>query len=542
MNLAQAMARALADVGITDVFALMGNGNLRMIHHLVTDHGIVVHHARHESAAVGAADGYARVSGDVAVATITHGPGFTNGITALITAQRARTPLVLLTTDSSHIPAASSPFAAIQALDPDPLLGTLGIHVIRSGCESGYTDVGAALAQARATRSPVVVVIPAGDDGRPFTGELVPHTPEAVQPGTVLSDSRVFDEAVRRGAATLMQAQRPVVVAGRGAATAEAEAVIIRLATRIGAVLTTSLGGLGMFTDHPAHAGIAGGFSSEDTARLLRETDCVLVLGASLNPFTTRRNELFSAASIIQCDTDPAAFGRHRPADIAICGDAATVAAELLAVMSSDGRPPRQTPVISAETGQDVSTPGHLDPRAICRVVDRSLPRERTVVVDTGHFTAFPILHTRVGRPGGLVWPIDFGAVGSSIGAAVGAAAARPGAVTVHFVGDGGFFMSLGDFAVAVTERLPLVVICLNDEAYGSELVHLEAADLPGDQAVFQTPDLAAVAGSLGFTATRAEMLEDVAAAIAAWDPSSGPLFVDCPITRDVRSPVYAHT
>ena len=539
MNLAQAMARALSDAGVSDVFVLMGNGNLRMVHHLVTDHGVAVHHARHEAAAIGAADGYARVSGEVGVATVTQGPGLTNAITSIVTAHRAGTPLVLLTSDSSHVPAAVKPFAAVQALDPDLLLGPLGVPTIRATCESGYSDVRAALDQARADQSLVVLVVPAGDDGKPFTGELTARPAQRVPADAVsATEGPAPAEAVERAVSALQRAERPVILAGAGALAAGES--IDALAGSLGAVLTTSIGGLGLFSAHPANVGIAGGFSTSEAAAVFAETDCLLVFGASLNPFTTRKQELFPSATVIQCDTDPEAFGRFCAADIEIRADAAVAAEAILGGLGGVERSGWHATDVAVDE-EDLSTHGALDPRAVCRVLDRLLPEDRTVVVDAGHFTAFPVLHMRVTRPNGLVWPIDFGAVGSSIGAAVGAAAGRAGTLTVLFVGDGGFFMSMGDFAVPVVERLPLLVVCMNDEAYGSELVHMEEAGIPGDEAIFDTPDLAAVARALGSTAARITDIDQLQPAVDGWDPAAGPLFLDCLIRRDVRSPLYAH-
>jgi thiamine pyrophosphate-dependent acetolactate synthase large subunit-like protein len=539
VNLAQAMARALSDAGVRDVFALMGNGNLRMVHHLVTDHGIAVHHARHEAAAIGGADGYARVSGGVGVATVTQGPGFTNAITSIVTAHRAGTPLVLLTSDSSHVPATVKPFAAVQALDPDLLLGPLRVPTVRATCQSGYSDILAALEQARSGQCLVVLVVPAGDDGKPFTGELTgaPARP-ARTGGPSATQSRDVAEAIERAVSTIQRSERPVILAGRGAL--EAGEPIEALAGRLGAVLTTSIGGLGLFAAHPANIGIAGGFSAPEAAAVFAEADCLLVFGAGLNPFTTRKQQLFPSATVIHCDTDPDAFGRFCKADIEIQADAVVAAQAILEGIGDLQRPVWAARDVAVDE-EDLSAHGALDPRTVCRVLDRLLPEDRTVVVDAGHFTAFPVLHTRVTRPNGLVWPIDFGAVGSSVGAAVGAAAGRPGTLTVLFVGDGGFFMSMGDFAVPVVERLPLLVVCMNDEAYGSELVHMEEAGIPGDEAVFETPDLAAVARALGFTAARIADLDELEPAVVGWDPAAGPLFLDCLIRRDVRSPLYAH-
>lgn len=542
MNLAAALAKALSDARVTDVFALMGNGNLRMTHHLVVDYKIRAHHARHEAAAVGGADGYARATGKVGVATVTQGPGFTNAITALITAHRARTPLVLLTSDSSKAAASLHPFAATQALDPELLLGPIGIVTMRATTDNGYSSVAEALDYAITHQAVVVVITAAGDDGKHFTGELSRRLPSPRAAENPASGATA-DEPVRKAAYALLHAERPVILAGRGAVRANAGAAIEALAEASGAALATSIKAAGMFDGNAANIGISGGFSGEAAADVLTTTDCVLVFGASLNYFTTLRNTFFGAATIIQCDNDPSAFGRFARSDIEIPLDAAQAAKEILAqvrqhgVVERPGAPARR----SAEAEADASSEDAIDPRALCRTLDRLLPADRTLVVDAGHFTAFPIMYTTINRSNGLVWPIDFGAVGSSIGVAIGAAIGRADRTTVLFIGDGGFFMTLGDFDLVVRERLPLIVVCMNDRAYGSELVHFEEAGLAGTEAIFETPDLSAIAGAVGFQARPISKTNELGPAIAAWRASEGPLFLDCSIRRDVRSPIYAH-
>lgn len=542
MNLAAALAKALSDAHVADVFALMGNGNLRMTHHLVTDYKVHVHHARHEAAAVGGADGYARATGRVGVATVTQGPGFTNAITALITAHRARTPLVLLTSDSSKAVASLHPFAATQAFDPELVLGPIGIVTMRATTGNGYSSVLEALDYASTHQAVVVLITAAGDDGKPFTGELSHHLPSTRADATPVSDAASADEAVRKAADALLHAQRPVILAGRGAVRANAGVAIEALAEASGAALATSIKAAGLFEGNAANIGVAGGFSGEAAADLLKTTDCLLVFGASLNYFTTLRNTFFGDATIIQCDNDPSAFGRFARSDIEIPLDAARAATDILAQVRQHGVVRRQTSVRAAGDAEpDASDENSIDPRVLCRALDRLLPADRTLVVDAGHFTAFPIMYTTIARTNGLVWPIDFGAVGSSIGVAIGAAIGRADRPTVLFVGDGGFFMTLGDFDLVVRERLPLVVVCMNDAAYGSELVHFEEAGLPGTEAIFETPDLSVVARALGFQASHISKASELDPVVKAWRASDGPLFLDCSISRNVRSPIYAH-
>jgi thiamine pyrophosphate-dependent acetolactate synthase large subunit-like protein len=267
------------------------------------------------------------------------------------------------------------------------------------------------------------------------------------------------------------------------------------------------------------------------------------VFGAGLNPFTTLRRTFFADACVIRCDVDPAAFDQQVEPQVRLLADARAAAVALGRAIGDrrrSGTEPGPAPVGPPAAWTKDASSG-LDPRQVCREVDRHVPADRTTVVDAGHFTAFPIMNTSLARGSGLVWPIDFGAVGNSVGAAIGAAVGRPERVTVLFIGDGGLFMTLGDFETVARERIPLVVVCLNDHAYGSECVHLDEVGLPDTEALFDAPRISDVAAALGFQSAHISALAQLESAWNGWDRSRGPLLLDCEISREVRSPIYAH-
>jgi thiamine pyrophosphate-dependent acetolactate synthase large subunit-like protein len=137
------------------------------------------------------------------------------------------------------------------------------------------------------------------------------------------------------------------------------------------------------------------------------------------------------------------------------------------------------------------------------------------------------------------MWACDFGAIGCALGPSIGAAVGRPDRLTVLYIGDCGLFITLGDLEVAVRERLPLLIVCFNDGAAGSELVLADIAGVPGDSAIFGVSDLARIATAIGTESAVISTVEDLEPALAGWQ-RQGPLFLDCRITREVRSPLYA--
>jgi acetolactate synthase-1/2/3 large subunit len=532
------LAGTMAELGMTDLFTLMGAGNLRLIHHLATEHGVAVHHLRHENGAIGAADGWTRVTGGVGWCTVTQGPGFTNTITALLTADRARSAIVLITSDSSTLSARQAPFAAgVQGLDPALLLDPLGIPVVRATAGTAAVDLVRAHDLAVAESRAVVFVVPVGID-------LLPAGEEPARPASAGVPRRATETApadLTAAAEALATARRPVLVAGRGAVESGAGPALRRLAEVTGAHLATTVRALGLFGGDPADLGIFGGFSTAEAAEVIDAADCIVAVGTSLNWFHTRKSTFLAGRSVVHVDRDPRALGAFDEPTVAVLGDARQVTEQLAEQLAARLEP---RPVVVAPAPRafdDVSTPGRMDPRAVSAELDRVLPRPRRVYIDNGHFGGFPIMHMTHDRPGSLVWLPDFGAVGSTLAASIAGAIAEPDVQAVLFIGDCGWYLTMGDFETAVRERLPLVVVCMDDGAAGSELAHMEDWSVPPAQAVFGYADIAAAARGMGAQAVLVEEVGQLADAVAGWDRSAGPLFLDCHISRDVRSPLYDH-
>jgi acetolactate synthase-1/2/3 large subunit len=277
----EAVAATAGALGARDAFGLVGSGNLLLANALVSA-GVSHHGACHESGAVAMADGYARVSGSVGVATVHQGPGFTNTLTALTEAVRSRTPLVVLAAETAY---------GNQTLDQVAIAESVGAVALRL---RGPADATTAFARARNERRTVVLNLPVDVQRRSAEAvpPLLPAPPVAPLPDPEDLDwlEHVFGEA-----------QRPVIVAGRGAL--DARAALVRLADACGALLGTTAAAHGLFAGNPRSLGIIGGFASPLAERLLAEADLGLVLGASLNRWTTHDGKLLGTTRIVMVNT-----------------------------------------------------------------------------------------------------------------------------------------------------------------------------------------------------------------------------------------------
>ena len=530
MTAAEVVGRTLAALGVRDAFGVLGSGNFVATQALHAA-GTAFHHARHEGGAICMADAYARVSGRVGVCSVHQGPGFTNAMTGLTEAAKSRTPLLLL--------AGEAPAAALRSnfrLDQAALATTVGAAAerVHSG-ESAAEDTVRALRRAQVERRPVLLSLPLDVQAQPAP------MPAPAPTAPALHAPAASPAAVAEVAALIAASRRPVIIAGRGAVLAGAGEALEALGDAIGAVLATSAMGHGLFAGSPWAVGISGGFASPVAARLIAASDLVLAFGASLTRWTTRDGALIDpAAKVVQVDLDPEALGAHRPVDAAVVADAAATARALLdaGVQGSGVRDEALAAEIAAgswrdEAYEDAGADGHMDPRTLSIALDRLLPPERTVAVDSGHFMGFPPMYLRVPDPAGFVFAQAFQSIGLGLAGGIGAAIARPDRLTVACLGDGGALMALPELETLARLRLPMLVVIYNDAAYGAEVHHFRPQGRPVELVQFPDTDFAAfaeAAGARGLTVRREEDL----AAIEPWlAERDGPLVVDAKITPD---------
>nr|WP_277351230.1 thiamine pyrophosphate-dependent enzyme [Micromonospora sp. HNM0581] len=339
----------------------------------------------------------------------------------------------------------------------------------------------------------------------------------------------------------LRSARRPVLLAGRGA---ESAATAIReLADRSGALLATTLMAAGLFTGHPYDLGVAGGLSRPLTRRTLAGADLVVTFGAGLNRWTTDHGALFPEAVVVSVDVDPAAIGARWPVAAGVRGDAGETARAVSAVLAPTRRPNWRSADLPAELAaadpfadlRIESPTDRIDPRAFIRICAERLPRERTTVVGVGHFGGWPnLLLDSVATDRSFVAPWEFGSIGVGLPFSVGAAVGRPDRPVVAFEGDGSLLTGLGELDTLARVGAPVLLVLLDDAAYGAEVRKLAPRGADPDLARFPGRDLAAVARALGLPAWT---VTDDAGAQAAFDevlPLSGPAVLHVRVRPDV--------
>ncbi|MFI6819824.1 thiamine pyrophosphate-binding protein [Micromonospora sp. NPDC050187] len=535
MRAYQALADAIVAHGVDTIFGLLGDANMFLVTDLIERHGVRFVAARNENAAVMMADGYARVTGRCAVATVTQGPGLAVAGAALTIARQARTPLVLVAGDT---PPADP--GHVQHFDQQPFaLATAGSFVPVATPATAVRDLARAFRQARELPGPVVLNVPMDLQDEPVPSGAPPCVPHV--PPRPAQPPAPHPEAVAALADRLRAARRPVLLAGRGAESAGP--AIRELADRSGALLATTLMAAGLFAGHPYHLGVAGGLARPLTRRMFAEADLVVTFGAGWNRWTADHGTLAGAATVVAVDTDPAAPGARWPVDDAVLGDAGTTARAVGALLAPQSRPDWRTAELAADLAAadpfadlDVcSTPDRIDPREFVRVCAGRLPAERTTVVGVGHFGGWPnLLLDSAATDRSLVAPWEFGSIGVGLPFAVGAAVGRPDRPVVAFEGDGSLLTGLGELDTLARTGAAVLLVVLDDSAYGAEVRKLRPRGVDPAPARFPDRDLAAVARALGLTAYTVTDTAGAEAALDAVLPLTGPVLLHVRVTPDV--------
>ena len=531
------LAKAFIQEGVNTCFTLMGDANMNWAARL-REQGCRMVFVRHEHCAVAAAMAYARKTSEVGVATVTCGPGVTQLITALPAAVRAHLPLVVF---GGEAPLRSSWYN--QGIDQAPIIKATGadyhpLH-LPERMPIGIRD---AFLQAKRERRPVVLGIPFDLQDRAWDGPEKLPTPS----GQLLprpSPIPPHPDDVASAAKLVAAAERVVVFAGLGAVAAKAGPACRALAAKTGGLLTTTLPARGLFHDDLYCVGITGSFSTEVGLEYLAEADLVIAVGHSLSYFAGGGGQLFRKAKMLHIDVDPRALRQgqevarhHLRADARLGVEALTAAlparstswrTEAMAARIHDSKP--DSMVFEIE-------PGLLDPRNAVEALEKALPGDWELVNSSGHCSWF--FAQMPSRPNERFLTIrEFGAIGNGISFAMGVAAARPDSRVVLFDGDGSLMMHVQELETIQRHGLNILVIVMNDGAYGSEVHKFRAEGMPEAGSVFGRCDFAAIARGFGLGGQTFTSLDDLPRRVDEFAKSGGAAVWDLHISDRVLSP-----
>lgn len=467
----QAVVAALKRHGVDAVFGIPGAHTLAIYDALRDEPGIRNVVARHEGGAGYMADGYARASGKPGVVCTVTGPGATNVLTAVGGAYNDSSPLLVISSQipREHLGAGRGFLHEMRDQRGAFAAVTDWTAQVRSVAEIGPA-IDAAMAHfAQGRPTPAYVEIPL--DVLDEEGEQPDEPPGRAE----WLEGTLDGEAIRRAAALLLAAKRPVIYAGWGVISANATEPLTQLAEVLGAPVATSIKGKGALPDrHPLCLGCA--WAAEVRASsALAEADVMLAIGTRFTLRTAGWGRVPIPPTLIQIDSDQAALGRTVPVDLGLVGDARAILEQLAALVTVGVNEHPRTQqnlagyreAIRAQIDQSVAERSPFVYETLA-VLSETLPDQSIVTGDNCLFCFWAGRYLPIQQPRGWQFPMQFCTLGYALPAAVGAAVACPGQPVVALCGDGGFMFTVQELVTAVSLGLNLPVVVFNDAAYGS--------------------------------------------------------------------------
>jgi acetolactate synthase-1/2/3 large subunit len=539
------LVRALVAAGVETLFGING-AHVDGIYQAALDHGLPIVDTRHEMNAGHAAEGYARVRNSLGVAVLTAGGGFTNGLTSMANAYLDRTPVLYL---AGSGPLRDDQTNTLQAGIDQVAMAT---PVTKWAHRVTRTDlIGRLLARAIRTalagpRGPVLLDVP----WDVLAGEAEVADSGKTPAGPGVRAAAADPEAVSAICGILLQARRPVILAGSEVVRAGASSALRRFAQEADIPLLADYEALGALTGSPLNFGLIQSLFGldEDAA-----PDAVLMLGLRFGLTTVHGSGKLIPrnARIIHADPAAAELGSLQEVEIPVVADPQPLLEQLSQILAARGGAGRQDRSLwkkqlrahierrAATVAAQVKQDARVHPYDAVRTIAECVP-EGAVVVADGALTYLWLSETIPNAPvSSYLCHGYLGSMGVGMGVAIGAQAAARGTSVILVTGDGAVGYSLGEFDTMVRAGLSVVVIVLNNRAWGATL-HAQELSLGRSRIVsnrLENGDYSAVAKGLGADGYSVAHIADLAPAIREALAGRRPACIDVQVSLDPIPP-----
>lgn len=464
---AQALIDSLAKAGTEVLFGYPG-GTVLDIFNCLTAAPFRFVLGRHEQGCVHMADGYARATGKPGVCLVTSGPGATNTVTGLATANMDGVPLICITGQVSLSMIGTDAF---QEADTTGITRAVSKHnfLVHSADEIPDVVAQAFYIATHGKPGPVVIDIPKNCQ-QALTEALYP---ERVCLRAYHPESSATTSQLTRFAKLVNEAKKPVIYAGGGVIAAGAAQDVAALAHKAGIPVATTLMGLGSFDEHdPLSLRMAGMHGTPAANWALNEADLIIALGVRFSDRVTGKlSEYAPCAKILHVDCDPSSIGKNVGVSLGIVADVkdllTTVGSRIRATQHPEWMKKIEGWKKSHPLGWKPMHPGVIMPQAVIEAIDKATKGEALMVTDVGQNQMWAAQYFRYSHPRRFLSSGGMGTMGFGIPGAIGAALARPDLKTVAVCGDGGAQMTFEEVVVAVEHKLPVTFVVINNGCLG---------------------------------------------------------------------------
>ncbi len=472
LNGSQIVLESLKEEGVKIAFGYPGGAIMNLYDEIYKQKEDFRHIlTRHEQAAVHAADGYARSSGEVGVAIVTSGPGFTNAVTGLATAYTDSIPLVVI---SGQVPLSVIGTDAFQEID--------AVGISRPCTKHNYLvkdirDLAGIIKEAfylakSGRPGPVHIDIP--KDITAQMGEF--FYPKEVKLETYKPTYKGSAKQIKKAIDAIKSAKKPLFYLGGGIVLSNASEELRELIKKSAIPAVETLMARGVCgADNPYLLGMVGMHGNYASNMAMSEADLIIALGSRFDDRVTGRVDEFAKhAKVIHVDIDPSSIGKIIDIDYPIVGDLKYVLAQMNRLIQEDFDSDRyqswrdllqrynEIHPLSYEDSQEV-----IKPQWVIERVGEMLGERAIISTDVGQHQMWTAQFYPFDRARQLITSGGLGTMGFGFPAALGAKVANPDKVVINFTGDGSILMNIQELMTAVEEKIPVINIILNNNYLG---------------------------------------------------------------------------
>ncbi len=535
MSGARSLMVALEKEGVDIVFGLPGGANLPIYDELYKSN---IRHilVRHEQSASHMADGYGRVSRRPGVCFATSGPGATNIVTGIATAQADSAPMIAIT---GQVPSKMIGKDAFQESDIIGITNPIVKYAFQPMSPTEIPEVVKKAFYISATGRPGPVLIDIPKDVQQNEAEI-PFPAEVKVRGYhpwVDPDMAQIERAIDM----LLSSERPIILAGGGVIISSAFAELQSLAELLMIPVVTTFKGKGSFPEnHILSLGPIGMHGHAEANKMMTEADCVLACGSRFSDRSVGTFEEFEKnLKIIHMDVDPAEIGKNQTTHVAVVGDVRTslrIMVKMLiqkAIKRTDTPWNKRVNETKEYFRQNLKLHPHpLGAAKLLRKLREVLPPQSIVTTEVGQHQMWASLFFDVIQPGTFFSSTGLGTMGWGFPAAIGAKAAKPQVPVVDIAGEGSFNMTENSLATSVLDNLPVIVFVMNNFSLGMvaqwQRTFYDRRMIGVD--LKNCPDYVKIAEAYGAQGIRAETLDDVGKAVQTALKSDVATVIDIPI------------
>lgn len=534
-NGSEILIDALVEQGVDTIFGYPGGAVLNIydalyknsdrIHHILT---------AHEQGAAHAADGYARSTGKVGVCLATSGPGATNLVTGIATAYMDSIPMVAITGNVGTSLIGRDSFQEVYIAGITMPI-TKHNFVVRHVEELADT-VREAFRIAQSGRpGPVLIDIP--KDVTAATTEFIPKSRVEVHETYDISE-----EQLKTVADMIGKAERPFIYYGGGVEISDAGSELLALMRKAEIPSAHTMMAIGCVPDDDELSlGMIGMHGTVSADWAVERSDLLICIGARFSDrVATNTGHFAPGARIIHVDIDAAEINKNIDTTYSVVSDAKTFLEKVLPYVKENKHIAWLAQINEWRAKLDYRAKDDdsvIHPHQLLRTVAEETPEDTIIATDVGQHQLWSAQYNGRRHPRQFLTSGGLGTMGFGYGAAIGAQIAFPGRTVVHITGDGSFHMNLNEICTAVSYRLPIITVIMNNRVLGN--VRQWQTMFYGSRYSQTDPhrktDYVKLADAFGAVGYRASNIAELREALRKAQQSDGPVLIDCQIDKDER-------